>query len=468
MFVRQFFVRGIAHSSYLLGGTSSCAIIDPQRDVSEYLAAAEEMGLRITHILQTHLHADFISGHRDLALATGADIYAPASAQCAFAHVGVSEGSVLQLDRLQLAVLETPGHTPEHVSYVVTDTSRGPEPAGVFCGDTLFVGDVGRPDLFPGRAQELASQLYDSLHDKLLTLPDFCEVYPAHGAGSLCGRAMAAKRTSTIGYERLYNPAVRTADRGEFIASLTDNMPPAPGHFSRCSAVNGAGPALVTDLPALEALAPGAFVSLAQSAVVLDTREYDGFGGAHIPGSYNISLSGNFATFCGWLLPPDGDVVLVSERPAEATAWLRKVGLDRVIGYLDRGMLGYGMTGSPLAHVPLLSAEALHRLTQSGEPMTLVDVRSSAEFSRSHIEGAVNIPLADLRTRHTELDRGLRTVVICGSGQRSSTGCSMLLQRGFANVIKVAGGMSAYSALGFAPRCPLCVAPHGPQVSEEP
>lgn len=466
MFVRQFFVRGIAHSSYLLGGTSSCAIIDPQRDVSEYLAAADEMGLRITHVLQTHLHADFISGHRDLALATGADIYAPASAQCRFQHVGVSEGSVLQVDRMRLVVVETPGHTPEHVSYVVTDTSRGPEAAGVFCGDTLFVGDVGRPDLFPGRAQELASQLYDSLHGKLLTLPDFCEVYPAHGAGSLCGRAMAAKRTSTIGYERLYNPALQIADRSEFVDSLTVNMPPAPDHFSRCSAVNGSGPALVSDLPRLEALTPRAFASHARSALVLDTRDYDSFGGVHVPGSYNISLSGNFATFCGWLLPPDHDILLVSDSPAEAAGWLYRVGLDRVLGYLDGGMFGYGITGEPLAHVDLLSAEALHRLMQSGASMTLVDVRSPGEFSRFHIEGAVSIPLADLRTRHVELDPGLRTVVICGSGQRSSTGCSLLLQRGFVNVANVAGGMSAYSALGLAPQCPLCVAPHGPQVSE--
>lgn len=193
MLLQHFFTRKIAHSSYLLAGSDTCAIIDPRRDVDIYIEAARAQGVRITHILETHLHADFVSGHMDLAARTGATIYAPASARCAFDHVGLAEGDTVQIEHMRLDVLETPGHTPEHISCVVTDTTRGQEPVGVVCGDTLFVGDVGRPDLFPGRAQELAEALYHSLHDKLLQLPDFVEVYPAHGAGSLCGRAMGAK-----------------------------------------------------------------------------------------------------------------------------------------------------------------------------------------------------------------------------------------------------------------------------------
>ena len=215
MLIQQFFVNGLSHISYLIGGSKTCAIVDPKRDVQIYLDTAKAMGLKITHILETHLHADFISGHLDLAEKTGAKIYAPNSAKCEFEHVGLSEGDSFEIEDMEFRVLETPGHTPEHICYVAIDHSRGEDPVALFCGDTLFVGDVGRPDLFPGIAKELASKLYDSLQ-KLAKLPDFCEVYPAHGAGSLCGRAMSAKRTSTIGYEKKYNYAFQTKDRNKF------------------------------------------------------------------------------------------------------------------------------------------------------------------------------------------------------------------------------------------------------------
>ncbi len=252
MLLKHFFVEKIAHSSYLLAGQKTCAIIDPQRDVNVYLHEARELGVTITHILQTHLHADFVSGHMDLARQTGAKIYGPKSAEFAFDHVPLSEGDEVRIEDIRLDVLETPGHTPEHACYVVTDTTRGDEPIGVFTGDLLFVGDVGRPDLFPGKADKLADDLYHSLHDKILRLPDHCEVYPAHGAGSLCGRSMGAKYRSTIGYERRFNPALQIKDKAAFIQSLTSDMPPAPDHFSRCSDINRQGPVPVADLPALQ------------------------------------------------------------------------------------------------------------------------------------------------------------------------------------------------------------------------
>ena len=238
MYVQQFFVGGLAHLSYILAGGGSCAVIDPKRDVGDYIKAAKDMGLKITHIIETHLHADFISGHLDLKELTGAKIYAPKAGNCKFDHVPLQEGDAIEIEDMELKILETGGHTPEHVSYVVTDHSRGEEPVAVFCGDTLFVGDVGRPDLFPGQADELASRLYDNLHQKLLILPDFCEVYPAHGAGSLCGRAMGAKRSSTVGYERRYNSALQHKTKEAFIKSLLNGMPGVPDHFSRCSAIN--------------------------------------------------------------------------------------------------------------------------------------------------------------------------------------------------------------------------------------
>jgi hydroxyacylglutathione hydrolase len=467
MIVQQFFVKGLAHSSYLLGGTKTCAIIDPRRDVDIYLDAAQSLDMEVTHILETHLHADFISGHLDLADKTGAMIYAPKAANCAFEHVSLAEGDTITIEDMGVRVLETPGHTPEHVSYVVVDEARGADPAGVFCGDTLFVGDVGRPDLFPGKAQELASQLYESLHKKLLTLPDFCEVYPAHGAGSLCGRALGAKRTSTIGYERKYNAALQIKDREEFISSLTTNMPGAPDHFSRCSAINGSGPTLIQSLPELEPFDPRRFheKASAEDTVVLDVRNYDAFGGQHVPGSYHIDVSGNFATFAGWILPPDKAIMLVTlddSQAFEAAVWLRRVGLDRAIGYLKGGMFEWSKAGLQTGHIAQLSVDELHQMSTGDRNMTIVDVRAPNEYQSFHIEGAVNIPAPDLRKRYSELDPAVPTVLICSTGHRSSLSASILKQHGFTDVFNGAGGMTAYATAGYGPECPMCVLPHGP------
>lgn len=467
MFVQQFFVKALAHSSYLLGGQKSCAIVDPKRDIEVYLDDARDMNMKITHILETHLHADFISGHLDLAERTGATIYAPKAAKCAFEHVTVKEGDTFDIEDITLCVLETPGHTPEHISYVVTDHARGQQPVAVFCGDTLFVGDVGRPDLFPGKAKKLASQLYDSLHSKLLKLPDFCEVYPAHGAGSLCGRAMGAKRTSTIGYEKRYNASLRIRSRQRFIESLTTNMPAAPDHFSRCSATNGQGPLLVRKLPVPAPLEPQLFANRVRrkKALVLDIRSYSAFGGQHVPRAYHIDFGGNFVTFAGWVLPVDRDILLVAEsaqQAIEAAVWLRRVGLDRTVGYLDDGMFAWARAGLPTSHVPQLSVHELHERLKEGEGIVLVDVRASGEFEKMHIEGAVNIPVPDLRTRHEELPREATLAVICSTGHRSSLGTSLLKREGFEDVLNVAGGMTAYGAAGYSEECPLCVAPHVP------
>jgi hydroxyacylglutathione hydrolase len=342
MLIKHFFVEKIAHSSYLIAGNHACVVVDPERNIEGYLAAAADLDVRITHIIETHLHADFVSGHMDLADATGADIYAPKLAKCAFPHVAVREGDGFEIEHMRFDVLETPGHTPEHVSYVVTDTVRGSKPACVFSGDTLFVGDVGRPDLFPGRARELADKLYDSLHEKLLKLPDFCEVLPAHGAGSLCGRAMASKWRSTIGYEKRYNSALRIKDRDAFVGSLTENMPAAPDHFGRLSAINAKGPTPVRKLPAPRALLPHEFEerTRARRTTVVDVRSYDAYGGQHLRNSISLPLAGNFPTFAGWVLPHDHHILLVAENRDQvlaATSWLRRVGLDRADAFLEGG-----------------------------------------------------------------------------------------------------------------------------------
>jgi glyoxylase-like metal-dependent hydrolase (beta-lactamase superfamily II)/rhodanese-related sulfurtransferase len=466
MLLKHFFVEKIAHSSYILAGSKSCAVIDPQRDVDGYIQAARAQGVKITHILQTHLHADFISGHMDLAARTGAKIYVAKSATCTFEHVPLVEGDVIELEDMRLQVLETPGHTPEHLSYVVVDTSRSASPVGVFVGDTLFVGDVGRPDLFPDLAQELAAKLYHSLHDKLLKLPDCCEVYPAHGAGSLCGRAMGAKQMSTIGYERKFNAALQIQDKAAFIKSLTENMPPAPDHFSRCSDINRKGPSLIDNLPVLEELDAESFKKrLADfDVLVLDARSYHAFGSQHIPDAWHLDLNGNFPTFAGWLLPTDKDILLVAEdyqKAVEANRWVRRVGIDRIVGYLDGGIPGWAVAGMPSRAVPQISVENLHARMLDAVAFQLVDVRAPREFADSHIAGAINIPVADLRTRSGELDKNLPTFMICSSGNRSSLGASILLQHGFGDVANVAGGITGYSAAGYAKHCRACENPHG-------
>lgn len=466
MLLKHFFLGKIAHSSYILAGKETCAVIDPQRDVDLYIQEARSLGVRITHIIQTHLHADFVSGHVDLAARTGATIYAPASANCVFSHKPLIEGDIVKLEDMDLLVLETPGHTPEHVSFVVTDHSRGETPIGVFVGDTMFVGDVGRPDLFPDTAQELAGKLFHSLHDKLLKLPDYVEVYPAHGAGSLCGRSMGAKWLSTIGYERLYNRALQIADKGTFIKSLTTDMPPAPDHFSRCSEINRQGPTLIANLPALQEMNIQIFSEHLKNgnSIVLDVRPYASFASLHIPGAWHIDLNGNFPAFSGWVLPIEKDILLVADSYDDANLanlWMRRVGMDRVIGFLGGSMHAWISKGKKIADILMLSAEDLHDRVSGDENFVLVDVRAPLEFSDSHIEGAINIPAPELRSRYTELDPKKPTLLICSSGNRSSMAGSILKQHGFKSVYNVAGGMTGYSTAGYAKQCKICENPHG-------
>jgi glyoxylase-like metal-dependent hydrolase (beta-lactamase superfamily II)/rhodanese-related sulfurtransferase len=472
MLLKHFFVEKIAHSSYLLAGSRTCAIVDPERNVDIYLDAARSLGMRITHVIETHLHADFVSGHMDIRERTGAAIIAPRSAECDFDHIGVSGGDSIQIEDVRLDVLETPGHTPEHVCYVVTDTARGDAPVCIFTGDTLFVGDVGRPDLFPGRAHELAGKLYDSIHGKLLELPDYCEVLPAHGAGSLCGRAMGAKWTSTIGYERRFNPSLRIEDRETFIQSLTSDMPPAPDHFGTCTGINAVGPALVGELPRPARLAPLAFRDRGseRGAVVLDVRPYDAYGGQHVPNALSIPLGGNFATFAGWVIPAHARILMVvqsHEQAMEATRWLQRVGLDRVEAYLDGGTDAWSKEGLPAAHTTQLSPEEVHGMVVGRELFTLLDVRASHEYASSHIGGALNVPAPDLRTRHVELDASVPTVVMCSSGNRSSLAASILERNGFDNLRNAAGGYAGYAAAGFGEPCVICSLPHGPRLAEQ-
>lgn len=469
MFIQSFFVPGLAHLSYLLGGKGTCAIIDPRRDIEEYLAVAKAMGMRITHILETHLHADFISGHMDLAAETGAEIIAPKAGQCAFPHRPVKEGDEFSIEDMGIRVLDTPGHTPEHITFVITDHSRGSEPAAIFCGDTLFVGDVGRPDLFPGQAEELAGKLFENLK-KLKALPDHVLVLPAHGAGSLCGRAMGAMRYSTIGYERRFNPELQHQTVDAFRSSLLKGMPEAPDHFSRCSDINRKGPAKLKELEIPRPLSPNEVNQLSkQGATILDGRNYFAFGGAHIPEAWNIDIGGNFQTFSGWVLPPEKPIILVLESEAkvnDAVTQLRRVGFDRILGWLDGGMHAWSVAGFPVDHVPQISAHQLDALSKSGSEPFILDVRGKLEFETLHLDRAIHMQAPDTRKRYGEIPRDKTVHVICNSGHRSSLACSILKQHGFEKVVNVAGGMTAFSAAGLIGTCPTCTAPHLPSAKE--
>jgi hydroxyacylglutathione hydrolase len=354
---------------------------------------------------------------------------------------------------MRIHVLDTAGHTPEHISYIAVDLDRGEEPAGAFCGDTLFVGDVGRPDLFPGIAKDLAAKLYDNLHQKLLKLPDFCEVYPAHGAGSLCGRSLGAKRTSTIGYERRYNAALQIKDKNAFVESLTTGMPVAPDHFARCSAINGTGPVLTRMLSNPLPMSAEDFGRMAKEpgTVTLDVRHLDAFGGQHVPGAWNLDINGNFSTFAGWVLPLEAPILLIADNESvvqTATVWLRRVGLNDVVGYLDGGMLNWNVAGLPTEHIPQINPEELKLLLRSNGKTLLVDVRSTQEFQTMHIQGATNIPAPDLRHRHSELAKDKSILIICSTGMRSSLAASILQSKGFKDVINVAGGITGCAVAG--------------------
>jgi len=450
MLLKHYYVEKIAHSSYIVAGSETCAVVDPSRDVDLYIKEAEKLGVKITHILETHLHADFLSGHIELAEKTGATMYFPKSGEAKFDHVSLEEGDKFKVEDMEFEIIETPGHTPEHITYILRDLSRSEDPLGIFCGDTLFVGDVGRPDLFPDRKEELANKLYDSLFNKILKLPDFVEVYPAHGAGSLCGKAMGAKYRSTIGYERKHNPVLQNKNIDKFVKSLTEDMPEVPDHFARCSALNAQGPLPIYKLPELKKMQAGEFYEKAiqEDIFVLDTRSYSGFGGQHVPKSYNIDFISNLPTFAGWVLPQDKKILLVAEdkqRAKESALWLYRVGIDKVIGYIDGSMKSWLTKGYQTSSVPQVHPSTVDKYKNNSNYI-IVDSRDKKAYEENHVEGSVNIPSPDLRTRYTELDKDKNIIIYCNSGARSSLGASILKSKGFENICNLGGGIKSYIA----------------------
>jgi len=448
MYFEQFYLGCLAHASYMLASEGEAIVVDPQRDVELYLQAAAHHGVTIGHIFETHLHADFVSGHKELAARTGAKIYIGAQAGATFPHVAVSDGFELKFGKVLLSVLETPGHTAESICLVVIDYEKSPEPWAILTGDTLFIGDVGRPDLSPRQTPaQLAGLLYDSLHNKLLRLADNVQVYPAHGAGSLCGKNMRAERSSTIGTERRTNYALEIKSREEFIAQLTNNLPVRPEYFAEDAEINRTGAAALSELEPLRAVPPSDLARMLKAGeVALDVRSGEVFAAGHVPGSINVALSGQFATWAATVLGLMAHPVLIADTDQqiqEARVRLARVGIEALDGYLAGGVAAWKQAGLRLATIAQITAEELSERLSSGH-VHVLDVRRGPEWDAGHIEGATWWPLDNFKVSPPKIDHGAAIAVHCKSGYRSIIASSLLERAGFHQVLNVVGGFDAW------------------------
>lgn len=461
MIFKQYYLGCLAHASYLISDPArgEAAVVDPQRDVDQYLADAAELGCRIGHVFLTHLHADFIAGHLELRDREGATIYLGAQASAEYEFTPMADGDQVAVGDVLLEVLETPGHSPESISILVYDPEHGiNKPYAAMTGDTLFIGDVGRPDLRAAlgwSAEQLASMLYDSLREKLLPLPDETLVYPAHGAGSLCGKNLSTDTVSTVGVQRAYNYALQPMSRERFIALITTDQPDTPAYFTYDAVLNARErptleQALERELQplSLEQVEAG----VAEGAQLLDTRDAAEFEGAHLRGALNVGLEGSFATWCGTLLDPELPVVIVAEpgREHEAAMRLGRIGFDTVAGYLVGGMQQLDAAPELVDRTERITAGSLAEQLASPAPPVVIDVRAPGEWNASHIDGAINVPLSQLRDRMSEIPRDRELVAYCGSGYRSAIAISLLRRAGWSEVVNLVGGFGAWEAAQLA------------------
>jgi glyoxylase-like metal-dependent hydrolase (beta-lactamase superfamily II)/rhodanese-related sulfurtransferase len=464
MYFKQFYLNCLAHASYLIGSEGEAAVVDPQRDVEQYLEEAAAQRLKIKYIIETHLHADFVSGHRELAARTGAEIVFGERAGAGFPHQPVRDGDELTIGKVKLGVMETPGHTPESICILVTDTeeaagedAHAPGPQKILTGDTLFIGDVGRPDLAGGKGytpQMMAAMMYDTLHEKLLRLPDETEVYPAHGAGSMCGKNLSTESSSTIGQQRKFNYALQPMTKAEFVAMMTSDLPEAPVYFAKDAQMNRTGAIALDALPGLVPLNPHDLSERQkQGCEILDVRAASDFGAGHIPGSLNIGLGGQFASWAGSLISMDTPIVIVAdsnEHAHEAQLRLARVGLENVKGYLEGGMQAWGLAGYQVSTVRQIDVGELKKLLNKSGTLQLLDVRRPGEYQAGHAPRALNAPLSTLlNTLPANLSTEQPTAVICAGGYRSSAATSILEQGGFSSLMNVTGGTKAWIEAGY-------------------
>jgi hydroxyacylglutathione hydrolase len=455
MKLQQFEVPGLAHYSYLLASKGQAVVIDPERDIDTYVAYAETNALKIAHVLETHIHADYVSGATALAQRTGAELWLSGhddgeDFEYKFSHREFRDGDSLEVGDLRIVAVHTPGHTPEHLSFLLYERSRCGQPLALFTGDFIFVGSIGRPDLLGHEAkQRLARQLYESMHTRVDHLPDGVEIYPAHGSGSLCGAGMAERGQSTLGYERFCNIFMADRSREEFVATVLESLPPFPDYYRRMKRVNSEGPKILDTLPGRAALAPSEFHDALQShnAVVIDLRRPEAFGGSHIPDSFNIGAGQNLSMWAGWVVPYGRPVLLLGDESTsveQARRSLVRVGFDDICGYLKGGMGSWIEAGFEQAHISQESTLELARKLPANP--FILDVRSREEWESGHIAGAVNIPGGELPKRVHEVPRDAPVHVICGSGYRASIATSVLARADLRNIVNVVGGLGAWKA----------------------
>lgn len=449
----QYYLDCLSHASYLIGDetTGRAAVVDPQRDVSAYVADAAEMGLEIELVIETHFHADFLSGHLELAKETGAKIVYSSVAEAEFDFMGVGDGQRYSLGDVTLEFRHTPGHTPESLSVVAYEHADDKVPYGVLTGDALFIGDVGRPDLLASigfTREELADKLYDSLHQKLMTLPDDTRVYPAHGAGSACGKNLSTERWSTIGDQKATNYALLAPDKPTFRKLVTEGQPPAPGYFAYDAILNRKAHGLLDEKKRPEPMTyEQVRTAIDAGALLVDGRSPEEFAHGHLRQAINIGLAGRYAEFAGSILPPDADIVLFTEpgQEVEGKNRLGRIGFDRVIGFLASPFKSMYEHQEDVRFASRLTAKAFTERVSEMPAMQIVDVRNPGEVEAGAIPGSVNIPVSQLTSRLDELDPARPTVVYCAGGYRSSVAASVLRQRGFRDVSDILGGYEAWT-----------------------
>ena len=457
MFLQQFFVRGLGHASYLVGDADAglAAVVDPRRDVDAYLDLARAEGLRIVEILETHVHNDYVSGAEELRQRTGATVRASTIAALTRPHEAIADGDELHLGSLRFRVLATPGHTPDHVSFAVADLSRSTDDWVLFAGGALLVGTAARPDLLggPEEAARAAAVEFATLRDRIAPLPDWVELYPTHGAGSLCGSGIGGKRWSTIGYERRHNPALLQPDADAFRQFILTDQPTVPAYWRRMRALNQAGAAPLAGLGEPRPMTVEAVEHAAgHDAVVVDARDPEVFAAGHIPGSFGIGLGDTFGTWVGSVVPADRELILVlthDDDVAAALAQLRGAGYDRVAGYLVGGFDAWQASGNDIARLDTRTADDLASQIASGA-VRVLDVREANEWRAGHIAGAIHIPGGALPRRLDEVPSDRPLAVVCAGGYRSTVAASLLERAGRDHLINMIGGVTAYEAAGHA------------------
>jgi hydroxyacylglutathione hydrolase len=455
MIIKTFVDERLGNSSYLVASeaTGQAVLIDPQRDVDRYVQIAEGLGLAVTHAVETHLHADFVSGLRELAEQYQVIIGASAEAQLAFDHLPLCEGDSIALGDLTLSVLATPGHTPEHISFTLAEADK-PAPSAIFTGGALIVGGDARTDLLgPHLTDTLTRSLYHTIRDKLLRLPDEVAVYPTHGAGSFCNAPSSPERTTTIGRERQWNPLTRAESEEAFVKHALDDLPSYPTYFHFLRAVNQLRTNVLRGIPALQPLRPEVVrEQQAQGVAVVDVRTPREFAGGHIPNAFGIPLATPLNTWAGWVVPFGAPIILVADDVTtreEAVRQLIRIGYDDLRGHLEGGMAAWVAEGFPIARVPILSAEELYRERARVDGLQVLDVRQDAEWRAGHLVGALHIEGGRLRRDAPPLPKDAPVVVHCGHADRSTVAISLLQQRGYENVALLYGGMSAWQAAGY-------------------